>query len=88
MVVPVLCTKAAEVAPEQLARQAMVTAHAADDGSGGDDTIVGAGRRHGIGTKEEGKSVELDALIYMRGGSVWPGSRGLRLLHCSRTSAA
>jgi len=66
MVVPVLCTKAAEVAPEQLARQAMVTAHAADDGSGGDDTIVGAGRRHGIGTKEEGKSVELDALIYMR----------------------
>jgi hypothetical protein len=64
MVVPVLCTKAAEVAPEQLVRQAMVAAHAADDGSGGDDTIVGAGRLHG--SKEEGERVELDALIYIR----------------------
>ena len=70
MVVPVLCTKAAEVAPEQLARQAMVATHAADDGSGGGDTIVGAGRRHG--TKEDGESVELDTLIYMR--RRWDGS--------------
>jgi hypothetical protein len=54
MVVPVLCTKAAEVAPEQLVRQAMVAAHAADDGGGGGgDSIVGAGtgRRHGIGPR-------------------------------------
>jgi len=73
MVVPVLCTKAAEVAPEQLARQAMVATHAADDGSGGGgggDTIAGAGRRHG--TKEDGKSFELDTLIYMR--RRWDGS--------------
>lgn len=64
-----LCTKAAEVALEQLVRQAMVAAHAADGGGGGDDAIVGAGRRHGMGwdgTKEEGKSVELDALVYIR----------------------
>jgi len=41
----VLQPEAAEVAPEQLVRQAVVAAHAAD--GGGASIVVGAGRRHG-----------------------------------------
>jgi hypothetical protein len=56
VLVPVLCTDAAEVAPVQLARQAMVAAHAADGGGGGAGTVVGAERRRHW-TKEEVRRV-------------------------------
>lgn len=54
--VPVLQPPEAEGALEELARQPLVAAHAADGGGGGAGTVVGAERRRHW-TKEEGRRV-------------------------------
>jgi hypothetical protein len=66
-IVPVLQPLEADGALEELARQPLVAAHAADGGCSGGAVIAGAGRHHGLARDRFGRiQFGLDRLVYRR----------------------